>query len=345
MRTPQRIPSLPARNHARAVRFALGAAVGLAQVLLIVASANGQAGMGVPTANLKVRVTDEEEEAPIERARVEVLKFPDGLVQLGFSDSSGLVEFYGLPPQTYVLRATIAGYLDAEVQVDLRQGEVARSVSLRMRKTQRDTGGALGPTVRARNLAIPESAQNEFQRGVRFLRDEKNPRQSVVHFQRAIEISPEYFEAYFLLGMTYIQLNLASEATAALEKSIALNPKFLSPYYPLAVLLRAQKRPDEAEKLLQRAMEMNKDGWEWPFELSRCYAARGQWEKALEYGQMAYDRPNPPTKIHLLMADLYSNLGSSKKAIAEFEIFLKLDPQSPYVPRVQKALGQLRKPE
>src|SRR6266446_1159888 len=312
----------------------------LFQIVLSSPAAGGQVGSSA--ASLRVRVADSVAETPIERARVELMKFPDGVVQQIFSNASGEVEFTGVAPDTYVLRATQHGYLDAEVQVDVRRGEFAKSVALSMQRTAAEKNKSSQGTVAVRNLTVPNTALREFQLGAKFLSKEKNARQSIVHFQRAIEVSPDYFEAHFLLGMAYVQLNSGRDAQAEFRKALELNPKSLSPYLPLAVLLFSEKRYAEEERFLLQAIEMDKQGWQWPFELARCYAGQGSWDKALQYGKMAHELPNAPSKTHLLMADLYSNAGDTETAAREIEDFVRLDPESPYIPRAREALDQLR---
>ncbi len=312
----------------------------LFQIVLSAPAADGQVGSSA--ASLRLRVTDSVAETPIERARIELMKFPDGVMQHGFSDSSGAVEFTGVAPDAYVLRATKHGYLDAEVQAEVRRGEFAKSVAFSMQRTPAETNESSQGSIALRNLSIPETAVKELQLGAKFLNTEKNPRESIIHFRRAIEIFPDYFEAHFLLGMAYVQLKSTRDAQEEFLKALALNPKSLSPYYPLSILLFAEKRFAEEERLLLRAMEMDKQGWQWPFELARCYAGQGSWDKALQYGKMAQQLPNTPSKTHLLMADLYSNTGDTETAVREIEDFVRLDPESPYIPRARQALDELR---
>ncbi len=297
-----------------------------------------------PTVNIAVRVADEEQETPIDRAKVEVLVFPEGILQVAFTDGSGRVEFYRLLVNRYIIRASKEGYRTAEVTVDLRRGEYSRDVRVGLQRIRAEGMSPVAGVVSARMLSVPQPALKQFQKGLEVLNEKKDPKRSIEYFQKAIEISPDYSEAQFMLGMAYLQLKSYNEAQAALTNSIELNPKFIKPYYPLAVLLISQKQYDAAEQTLLQAMELDKQDWKWPFELARCHAGRGQWEKALTYGLKAHGLPNPPSKVHLLMADLYSNTGNSAKAVEELEEFSKIDPQSPYMPRVQQVLSQLRKP-
>ena len=76
------------------------------------------------TINILVRVTDANQETHITQAKVELLRFPDGIVMLGFTDSLGQVEFQRVPTQqSYIIRASKMGYVDSEVEFDTVRGE------------------------------------------------------------------------------------------------------------------------------------------------------------------------------------------------------------------------------
>ncbi len=299
----------------------------------------GQGGVG--SFSLKIRVTDSVTETAIEQVRVELLKFPAGVVQVGFSDASGLIDFSGLQPDTYTIRGSKQGFLEGEVQVDVRRGEFSKSVSLRLEKARQSGPDLSSGVVSARALAIPEAAQKEFLQGSKLLQQEKNPKKAIPYFRRAVELFPNYFEAYFLLGMSHLQLNEQSEAQHAFSRAMALNPESLAPYYPMAMSLFSQKRYAEEEVLLLKAVALDKEGWQWPFELARCSAAQDQWAKALEYAQRTINLPTVPPKAHILLADIYSGTGKNDMAVAELKRFLELDPASTYAPRVKKELERL----
>ena len=298
------------------------------------------------TINILVRVTDANLETHITQAKVELLKFPDGIVMLGFTDSLGQVEFQRVPTQqSYIIRASKMGYADTEVQFDTQRGEYAKRVDVPLRPLAKPASTAPGDPVSAQELAVPPAAVKEFREGLKLLNEMKDPRGSIPRFRSAIGLWPNYPQAYYMLGLAYVQMSSPGEALTALRKAIELDPKATGPYHPLGVLLFSLQRYEEAEQVLLKAMESDPQGWQWPFELARCYAKQGKWDKALEYGLMAHDRPNAPTKVHLLMADLYSNTHQPGKAIEELEKFQKLDPDSPFMPRVQQALAELRRPQ
>lgn len=293
-------------------------------------------------ATVDIRVVDAQAEQPLNQVKVELLAFPDRFVQMAHTGSSGRVELFNIPLGSYIVRASHAGYTTADVRIDIRRGESTKFVELRLQSVRSGETLTTVGVVSERTLAIPAPALKQMEQGIRLLNEKKDAKRSLQHFRKAIELYPPYYEAYFMLGMAHVQLNSPGQAQLALEKAIELNPTFLEPYYPLSVLLMSEKKYEQAEHLLQKAMQLDTKDWKWPFELARCHASRGQWDKALSYAEMAHAHPNPPSKVHILMADLYSGVGQTVKAVEELEKFIKLDPTSPYVPRVKAALKQLR---
>ncbi|MBI3661985.1 MAG: tetratricopeptide repeat protein [Acidobacteria bacterium] len=297
------------------------------------------------TANASVRVSDAANGLPLDRVKLELIKFPEGILQLTFTDGGGRAEFTQLIPQSYSIRATREGYLPAEAAFDIRRGQLSENVSIQMQpENPRQTSAAPGGLVSAKSLAAPQAAKDEFSKGVELLNQKKDARGSIPFFQHALELAPEFYDAHYVLGLAYLQLQSLDDAEKSLARALALEPKLLPPYHPLATILITRKRFDEAEKLLLRALEIDPKGWQWPFELARSQATQQKWEKALEYSKQAHAAAGVPTRIHLLMADIYSGAGQVDLAAAELDEFERLDPRSPYMPKVRQARTRLRKP-
>src|SRR5712691_1085503 len=303
--------------------------------------AHAQVRMGGNAVTINVRVTNESSGANLEQVQVDLVQFPDLFVQQIFTDSSGRAAFLNMEPGNYIVRAKKSGFRRTQVEIETRRGMTSFDVPIQMPPEGAASTQPRGK-VSARELSIPEPARNEFFKGIDFLKQKSDPKQSIVHFQNAIDTFPGYYEAYFLMGVAYLRTNQREAAQVALQKAVDLNRLFMEPYYPLTEILMAKKQFVDAERLLQRAMEEDAQGWLWPYELAMCSAQQSQWDKAANYGQMALDRPSPAAKVHLLMADIYSNWGKAAKAIEELEEFKRLDPQSPYIARVDQVLPQLR---
>jgi len=270
-------------------------------------------------------------------------RFPDGLVAQQFTDSSGTTTFTGFPRGSYIVRAAHSGYQTNEVSVDFRRGDALQSVEISLSPLEKDQPGKPGSSIAVQDLRIPENARKEFERGTKLLNERKQPRESIAAFEKATELFPQYADAFLFLGTAHLQLGEAGPAEESLRKVLALDPRTTPPYYPLATLLFSQKRYDEEQRLLVEAQKLDNKDWHWPFELARCEAQQAYWEPALQHALESSKLPKAPTKVHLLLGDIYSNTGRIKEAIGELELFVQLDPQSSYVARISQVLPELRR--
>jgi hypothetical protein len=292
---------------------------------------------------IAVRVRERHTEGPIAQACVQLVRFPDGIVSELFTGSDGGVQFSSISVGAYTIRVTRQGYQPGEANVDFRRGDGGlQSVDIPLTPLEQRGTGTPGGTVSADDLKIPENARKEFERGKRLLNEKKNQQESIVAFRRAIELYADYSDAYFLLGTAQMQLNDATAAEASLRKAIALDAHRTGPYYPLSMLLFGQRRFKDEEELLLSAQKQDAADWRWPFELARCHAQQNHWDSALQFGLAATGIANAPSKVHLLLADIYANSDKPREAVAELELFAQLDPQSTYMTRVREVLPALR---
>jgi len=293
---------------------------------------------------LSVRVRDRRTETQLEQARVQLIRFPDEIVSEQFTGTDGGVTFTGISVGAYTIKATRQGYETGEASVDFRRGDSAlQNVDILLMPLTRNGDDLPAGSISADDLRIPESARKEFERAKRLLNEKKNPRESIISFQRAIELYPDYADAYFLLGVAQLQVNDASAAEASLRKAISLDARRTGPYYPLAMILFSQRKFSDEQQILLQAQALDPSDWRWAFEIARADAQQGNWNEALQGALAVRTMPNAPTKIHLLLGDIYSNTGRLKESIDELELFLHLDPQSPFVPRIQQVLPELRR--
>ena len=290
-----------------------------------------------------VRVRDRLNEEQLAQVQVQLIRFPDGVVAEQFTGSDGSVQFSGLSAGAFTIRASLQGYEPGETQIDLRNADrTLESVDISLLPRRQEESAPPNGTVAAGGLRVPDSARKEFERGSRLLNQKKDFTRSIAAFERAIRLYPGYSDAYFLMGTAQMQASAASDAEASLRKAIALDAHRTAPYYPLALLLFGQKRYAEERELLLEAQKMDGADWRWSFELARCHAQQGQWESALRYGLEAEGSVNVPPKVHLLLADIYANSDKPREAVAELELFAKLDPKSSYMGRVREVLPILR---
>jgi len=126
-----------------------------------------------------------------------------------------------------------------------------------------------GSTVSATALNAPEPARKAYGKGVNAMTDEKWPA-AQKNFEKAVEIDPDYAQAWSDLGEVLVKQSKPTEARAAWEKAVQADPKYIKPYIQLARLDMVEKHPEDAITIAGKAVAMNP--LEFP-ELYFVYAA------------------------------------------------------------------------
>lgn len=289
-----------------------------------------------------IRVRNRINEEGLAQVQIQLIRFPGEVVGEQFTGSDGNVQFSGLSVGAFTVRASRRGYEPGDAHIDLRNGDsTVQSVEISLMPSKQEPNDIRG-TISANALKVPDNARKEFESGSRLLNEQKDFDRSIAAFRRAVEQYPGYAQAYFLMGTAQMQAKAAADAEASLRKAITLDAHMTAPYYALAVLMFGQQRYVEEKQLLLEAEKLDAIDWRWPFELARCDAQQGRWDSALRYGLAASGSANVPPKVHLLLADIYANSNRPRQAVAELELFAKLDPKSSYMGRVREVLPILR---
>ncbi|HWP59946.1 MAG TPA: tetratricopeptide repeat protein [Candidatus Acidoferrales bacterium] len=84
---------------------------------------------------------------------------------------------------------------------------------------------------------------------------EGNIDKAIQHYQKAIELRPQYAEAYFNLGSAHYKRKELKKAEEAYLKAIELQPEYGRAHYSLGILYLEQKKYDLASKHAEKAEE------------------------------------------------------------------------------------------
>ena len=79
---------------------------------------------------------------------------------------------------------------------------------------------------------------------------------AVNYFHAALQLNPRHVGSLNGLGFSYWKLNRPGDARAALNRAIDIDPRYGWPYRNLALMLRAERRYDEAIQYLKAAVEV-----------------------------------------------------------------------------------------
>lgn len=134
-----------------------------------------------------------------------------------------------------------------------------------------------------RNLSPREiDAAKEHAKGTEQMLAQKY-KEAIVFFKRAIELNPDFSEAYYNLGIAYEKLGKHEDSVEALKKSIQLVPDNANAHYAMGYAYLQLKRYQDAIDAFQRSLSLKPDN---PFahsKLGSAYLAMGNKDKAREH--------------------------------------------------------------
>jgi predicted TPR repeat methyltransferase len=146
--------------------------------------------------------------------------------------------------------------------------------------------------------------------------------------RRAIEIAPDYLDAYNNLGNIFNQLDCPRDAIEAYKKALDLKPDHSDALRNLAIaqrkLERFQRSADEQRRAIEREPE-NLENYYW---LATTYRDLGRMDDALETLKKAI-AVRPDAAGFRNLGILYYGLGRIDEAKATYEAWLRADPGNP----------------
>lgn len=244
-----------------------------------------------------------------------------------WTKKSGGFEFFNVACGTYVLAVDVAGYYSIRRIVD-HSYEPAEGLVLQLIADESQSSSRSTATVSLRTLLVPEAARAEFEKGMKAAAEKKSDR-AARHFEKALELHPDYDDAYVQLALAHLQRGKPAEARSVAEQALAHNNTNAGAYAVLGVALREQGKPEESAAALQRALEINADSWYSRLELGRTLLELRRVEDAYPHLVRAHElNPGAPT-VHLNLYNAQILRSDYRAAVAELDEFLKLFPDHP----------------
>ncbi len=263
-----------------------------------------------------------------------------------YTMQDGMAEFRNQRFGTYQLKldgATIADTLTPRFQVIPGEGNHMEYVQVSPKEQNAAGGNAPGPmSMSAAEMNIPENARKEMDKAMEYF-DKNQYKDADKHFQKAVEIYPKYARAWNNIGVIKAKGGDRPGAVEAWKKAIDADDKFASAYFNLARVSIANKQPAEAQALIEKGLSSNPNDVEGLFLLTSALAMQGKWDAALDAAKKVHAKDHKNyVDVHMIAAQGYAGKNQPKEAIAEYELFLKEDPDSPKTAMVRQKMAQLQ---
>lgn len=190
--------------------------------------------------------------------------------------------------------------------------------------------------------SVPE-VEDAMNKGEDLLFKQHNPQSALDEFKRASKLDPWFGQAYMLQGLAHMDLQQWSDAQWAFEEAAKVEPGNAKAYLGAGSALNEQQNYAEAQKVLQKALDIRPDMAEAHYELARSLWGLGKWPAAEPHVRQAIELNADYAGPHALMGNIYIQREDPEAALAEFQKYLKLDPDGSLAPAVKGIVAQLKK--
>jgi Tfp pilus assembly protein PilF len=267
---------------------------------------------------------------PAARVRVDVKALTGGQLATTFTDSTGRFEAATEGAGSFIVTVQEQGYEPVEQRVDLGFGGTTPGVMITLHKLRATPADrAEGYTVSVHELKVPGKARHAFEKGIEQLR-KKDAEGSLNHFKEATDAFPNYYEAYYQIGVANLELRRGNEAEQALQRSIDLSAGgYAEPQFALGALLCDRQAYSEAEPVLRRAIELDASSWKGYLFLGQALFGQNRLVEAEKSAREVLLRRADLASTYILLANIHIRKQEYILAIKDLDTFLAIKPDGP----------------
>jgi tetratricopeptide (TPR) repeat protein len=196
-------------------------------------------------------------------------------------------------------------------------------------------------TVSARELRIPGKARREFEKGLgRLLK--RDPAGSVSHFTKAAQAFPDYYEAYYHVGVAEMSLGHRGEAVQAFQMAIDLSGgRYAWAEFGFGYLLYLEGKPEEAVTIIHRGLEVDGSSAVGYLILGLVLFRLERLDEAERSAQEALLRNPNCAQAYLVLADVYGRRHEYRAQLQGLDTYLRLEPHGAEGERVRQVRAAL----
>ncbi len=261
---------------------------------------------------------------PVSQVAVKLKSHAAGIFRSILTDFEGHFEVRSLPPSTYEIAVDEPGYEPAQTSARL-DGSSSKLV-LYLKSTNLGQTGRINYAVSARELKIPGKARGEYEKGLGSLA-KKDLTGSLSHFSKAAQAFPDYYEAYYHMGVVETTLGQLDEAMQAFQKAIDLSGgRYAWAEFGFGYLLYRQGKPAEAVTVIRRGLEKDESSPYAYFILGMALLRLNRLEEAEKSAHEALLRNPSFAEAYLVLSDVSGRRYEYRTQLQGLDAYLKLEP-------------------
>jgi tetratricopeptide (TPR) repeat protein len=194
-----------------------------------------------------------------------------------------------------------------------------------------------------RELAIPSNARDSLQNGNRLLA-KSDFSGAASQFQRAIAGFPNYYEAYFLLGIADLKMDREGDAEKAFRKALEFSDgRYALPYFGLGLVLCGEKDFAQAAIEAQMGLDLDSEGWFGYYAQGRALFGLGRLDEAEKSARDLIARKADLAEAYLLLADIHQQQNRTVELLTDLDEYIALDDDKATRKRAQDIRDNLQR--
>jgi tetratricopeptide (TPR) repeat protein len=272
---------------------------------------------------------------PASQVAVKLKSHVAGIFRSVLTDLEGHFEVRSLPPSTYEIVVDEPGYEPAQTSARL-DGPSSKLV-LYLNSSNPAPSERNHYTVSARELRIPDKAQHEYAKGLGSMA-KNDLAESVSHFMKATQAFPEYYEAYYHMGVAETRRGRLDEAMPAFQKAIDLSGgKYPWAEFGVGYVYYLEGKSEEAVTVLRRGLEKDGNSADGYFMLGLALLRLNRLDEAERSAREALLRNASFAAAYLLIADVNGRRREYREQLQGLDTYLKLEPNGAESARAREA--------
>jgi tetratricopeptide (TPR) repeat protein len=181
-------------------------------------------------------------------------------------------------------------------------------------------------TVSVRELKIPGKARNEYAKGLGSLA-KQDLAGSAEHFMKAAQAFPEYYEAFYHIGVVKTKEGLLGEALPAFQKAIDLSGgRYAWAEFGIGYVQYVEGKSEEAVTTIRRGLEVDENSPEGYLFLAMALLRLNRLDEAEKSAREALVRNPNLAQAYLVLSDAYGRQQEYLEQLQGLEAYLKLEP-------------------
>ena len=257
------------------------------------------------------------------------------------TDWNGRFQVRGLDPGVYEIVVEESGY--EPTRESLRLYGPSPPLELHLRASNPSPVRRTAYTVSVRELRIPGKARNAFEKGLaRLAKNDADGSRS--QFVRATATFPDYFEAYYYMGVADLRLGREEEAAQAFQKAIDLSGgHYAWAQFGLGLLLCRRGEYAEAVTVIREGLEVDGRSALGHLFLSVALLHRNRLEEAEKSAREALLRKPGFAWAYLVLADVHGSRREYGMQLRDLDAYLKLEPDGSASKQVREVREVVRR--